>query len=226
MMICYNCKNKIPDNAVFCPICGTKQAVSQQSQSPAPSQICPNCGKMIKEGQLFCTGCGYRFAQPQGQQRPHHPQQGYQQPQQHSQQRPQQPRQHESESSTPYIKIMLISIACIFAALFFVLGFMFVYNKFIKKDNSDQTYEAQSSEALSNDNEQISDMIETEDKSDDSAEKSDKEDAKDKESEEEDDQKKDYDADYDFTDGKMQDFEGSIGKDSEGNYVLILPSGG
>ena len=202
-MFCSNCGSKIPDNSAFCPACGMKQ--TQQSQ-PRPQQQ----SSQQHSGQ-----------QPRSQQGQPRPQQGQPRPHQ-SQPRPQQARRPEPEDQTPYIKIMVIAIVCIFAALLFVLGFMFVYNKFIIKDDEEQSYDTQTSDTLLQDNSddqtldsQINDDISTDDKSDKDADK--QEDKKDDKSE---DDKKNSDTYYDLDDRSNFNFYGDIDEDDEGNYIL------
>lgn len=42
----------MPDDAAFCPICGTKYV---------RKDVCPKCGKPFAEGEIYCTACGTRL---------------------------------------------------------------------------------------------------------------------------------------------------------------------
>jgi predicted nucleic acid-binding Zn ribbon protein len=74
-MFCSQCGTNLPDNAAFCPSCGTRQAVAaaaapqaapQPVQPPRPAQppqppvptVCPACGSAVQPGRRFCTRCG------------------------------------------------------------------------------------------------------------------------------------------------------------------------
>ena len=47
---CINCNNPLPDEAVFCTVCGTRQ--------PENRAACPQCGAPLAPGAAFCTVCG------------------------------------------------------------------------------------------------------------------------------------------------------------------------
>ena len=47
---CINCNNPLPDEAVFCTVCGTRQPENQAA--------CPQCGAPLMPGAAFCTVCG------------------------------------------------------------------------------------------------------------------------------------------------------------------------
>lgn len=70
-MKCTTCGASIPENALFCTVCGAKVQPQQQPKpmQTKPAQICRQCGAVIPEGNLFCTACGAK-AQPQQQPRP------------------------------------------------------------------------------------------------------------------------------------------------------------
>ena len=48
---CPDCKNPIPKDAKFCPLCGHQQLVFDQ---------CVNCGKNLPPNAKFCSKCGHR----------------------------------------------------------------------------------------------------------------------------------------------------------------------
>jgi membrane protease subunit (stomatin/prohibitin family) len=48
---CPDCKNPIPKDAKFCPLCGHQQLVFDQ---------CVNCGKNLSPNAKFCSKCGHR----------------------------------------------------------------------------------------------------------------------------------------------------------------------
>ena len=70
-MKCTTCGASIPENALFCTVCGAKVQPQQQPKpkQTSPAQTCRQCGAVIPEGNLFCTACGAK-AQPQQQPRP------------------------------------------------------------------------------------------------------------------------------------------------------------
>ena len=51
-MKCTNCSAMIPDDGVFCHVCGTRVD---------GKKICPNCEKLITEEAVFCTYCGVKL---------------------------------------------------------------------------------------------------------------------------------------------------------------------
>nr|MBL0699613.1 zinc ribbon domain-containing protein [Desulfobacterales bacterium] len=48
--LCSECRNKIPVNAKFCPLCGHQQVIFKK---------CENCGKNLTPGAKFCSRCGH-----------------------------------------------------------------------------------------------------------------------------------------------------------------------
>ncbi len=59
-MFCENCGASIPDDSMFCPMCGKKQA------PVCVRRICPACGAELREGSRFCENCGARIAEASG----------------------------------------------------------------------------------------------------------------------------------------------------------------
>jgi len=55
---CPSCKQLIPDDAAFCPVCGYK---IPKAAAPAGS-VCPSCGNPMLPGAQFCPHCGARRA--------------------------------------------------------------------------------------------------------------------------------------------------------------------
>ncbi len=51
MKECLKCGAAVPDDGVFCPVCGSRADGKQD---------CPNCGRLIDEGAVYCTYCGER----------------------------------------------------------------------------------------------------------------------------------------------------------------------
>ena len=70
-MFCIYCGTRIPENAAFCPACGTKVAVIRVEEKEKPSGkdmravVCAACGsgnlKRIGNGEYLCEHCGSRF---------------------------------------------------------------------------------------------------------------------------------------------------------------------
>jgi ribosomal protein L40E len=56
--ICPRCKIKLPEEAVFCPHCGTK---AQDIAPPSIGPVCPSCGATLVEGAIFCPSCGIKI---------------------------------------------------------------------------------------------------------------------------------------------------------------------
>lgn len=50
-MRCWKCNASIEDDALFCPVCGEKQEVSQ-------GRFCPICGSGLEADDVFCSVCG------------------------------------------------------------------------------------------------------------------------------------------------------------------------
>jgi ribosomal protein L40E len=66
---CHNCNTELPMEALFCNICGTRQAPAEpQSEAPAPTNEvtadttdtvhCHECGAVLPVQALFCSACG------------------------------------------------------------------------------------------------------------------------------------------------------------------------
>lgn len=50
-MICKNCNNDIPEDSVFCPMCGAKT-------EELKDEFCTACGNPLPQGARFCSHCG------------------------------------------------------------------------------------------------------------------------------------------------------------------------
>lgn len=55
-MVCSVCKERIPDDAVFCPECGAP--VSSGSVNRSGIKYCPECGTEVGADDVFCPECG------------------------------------------------------------------------------------------------------------------------------------------------------------------------
>lgn len=51
MKECHKCGATVPDDGIFCPVCGSRTDGKQE---------CPSCGRLIDEGAIYCTYCGKR----------------------------------------------------------------------------------------------------------------------------------------------------------------------
>ncbi|KWT82644.1 BON domain-containing protein [Candidatus Magnetominusculus xianensis] len=60
-MICYRCKNNIPNDAVKCPVCGVK------TMPFVGAKACPRCGTVNPVSARFCISDGYSFVEEEGQ---------------------------------------------------------------------------------------------------------------------------------------------------------------
>ena len=62
MAFCVNCGTQLPQEAKFCPVCGTPQnsvpAVPSQPQQSTASTTCPFCGSRIGSFTAKCPSCG------------------------------------------------------------------------------------------------------------------------------------------------------------------------
>jgi TM2 domain-containing membrane protein YozV/RNA polymerase subunit RPABC4/transcription elongation factor Spt4 len=56
-MFCRNCGKEVPQQAVFCPGCG--------SRSLTGSNFCQNCGTQVNLQAEVCVKCGARLAKPE-----------------------------------------------------------------------------------------------------------------------------------------------------------------
>ena len=62
--VCENCGSQLPDNALFCSVCGS--GVTQpHPEIPAHHVKCGHCGEVVKEGTRFCISCGKPMASEQ-----------------------------------------------------------------------------------------------------------------------------------------------------------------
>lgn len=59
-MICKVCNSSIPDDAVFCTVCGTPVADNTQTNNTTDTaqQTCPVCGAPVVYGSNVCANCG------------------------------------------------------------------------------------------------------------------------------------------------------------------------
>lgn len=59
-ILCPNCNAEIPNNSLFCNVCGAKIEAQKPVNMPvkASAGVCVNCGAPIEEGQQFCMSCG------------------------------------------------------------------------------------------------------------------------------------------------------------------------
>lgn len=55
---CPNCGAELPQNALFCSVCGARQPQPEQPAAPAAASVCPNCGAPNQPGHRFCAICG------------------------------------------------------------------------------------------------------------------------------------------------------------------------
>lgn len=53
-MICKKCSATLPDDGLFCPICGSRAD---------GNKTCPKCDKLIPENSIFCTYCGAKVGE-------------------------------------------------------------------------------------------------------------------------------------------------------------------
>ena len=70
-MFCIYCGTRLPENAVFCPACGSKVSSVKVAEKKIPSgsgmraNVCAACGssdlKRIAKGEYLCGHCGTRF---------------------------------------------------------------------------------------------------------------------------------------------------------------------
>ena len=70
-MFCIYCGTRLPENAAFCPVCGTKVAIIKAAEKEGPSGkrmhaiVCASCGsgnlKRINKTEYLCEHCGSRF---------------------------------------------------------------------------------------------------------------------------------------------------------------------
>ena len=65
-MFCISCGSSLPDNALFCPVCGAKVGrETKPKESHLHSMRCTSCGssslKKIRKGEYRCEHCGTTF---------------------------------------------------------------------------------------------------------------------------------------------------------------------
>lgn len=56
--LCPQCKISLPEEAVFCPNCGSKAVDVPPPAGPSMAAQCTNCGAMLLEDAVFCPQCG------------------------------------------------------------------------------------------------------------------------------------------------------------------------
>ena len=54
---CENCGSELPENTLFCTVCGTKVNIVKKPVV----KTCPNCGMEVEEGTTFCQECGFNL---------------------------------------------------------------------------------------------------------------------------------------------------------------------
>ncbi|MGD1995520.1 MAG: zinc-ribbon domain-containing protein [Anaerolineae bacterium] len=62
--ICPQCQISLPEQARFCPECGSEavDVAPEPTTGPAPAErVCPNCGADASSEALFCPHCGTRL---------------------------------------------------------------------------------------------------------------------------------------------------------------------
>ena len=67
MAFCTKCGKELPNDARFCPNCGTPTAdnkgdnIQRKMEYEGTIHKCPNCGEIVKAFTLNCPLCGYEF---------------------------------------------------------------------------------------------------------------------------------------------------------------------
>lgn len=64
-MICKKCNASIPDDAKFCPNCGSSVS-DNQPENQAKMKYCPQCGTEIPKGESTCPKCEKQESNPVG----------------------------------------------------------------------------------------------------------------------------------------------------------------
>ena len=62
LILCPNCRNRVPYDSSFCPFCGIKLAENKDIYS----SLCGKCGSELIPGTNFCTSCGSRIIKKPG----------------------------------------------------------------------------------------------------------------------------------------------------------------
>jgi len=59
--VCPQCEISLPEEAVFCPNCGSKAVDVLPPAAATTTARCTNCGAVLSEGTVFCPQCGTKI---------------------------------------------------------------------------------------------------------------------------------------------------------------------